>query len=276
MECAWKEFLALLPPWVRPEADRRRENLEEVRLRLGQTALLTGGDAPTRTEKTVSEADLQYVLNSACRYSPWTASTMGQGFVATAGGHRGGLCGQAVLRDGCMAGISPVRSLNIRVCRNFSGVSRNLWLRPGSVLILGPPGSGKTTLLRDLICQRSRREAISVVDERGELFPPNANFPMGENTDVMTGCGKASGMEAVLRTMSPGCIAVDEITAEADCRALLHAGWCGVQLLATAHASSVEDFRRRPVYAPLAQSGLFETAVVLQRDKSWHTERMVP
>lgn len=78
----------------------------------------------------------------------------------------------------------------------------------------------------------------------------------------------------VLRTMNPDCIAVDEITASEDCRAMIHAGWCGVSLLATAHAASVEDLKNRPVYAPLAQCCLFDTAVILRRDKSWRVERM--
>ena len=55
---------------------------------------------------------------------------------------------------------------------------------------------------------------------------------------------------------------------------MIHAGWCGVSLLATAHAASVEDLKNRPVYAPLAQCGLFDTAVILRRDKSWRVERM--
>ena len=70
-------------------------------------------------------------------------------------------------------------------------------------------------------------------------------------------------------------IAVDEITAAEDCDGLIQAGWCGVSLLATAHASSVSDLFSRPVYAPLIASGLFETAVVMRKDKSWYTERIV-
>lgn len=276
MRCAWKELLALLPPWLRQEVDRQKEVLQEVRLRLGQSVVLVSLGETRRISKTATEADLQYVMNSACRYSPWTAATMQQGFVATSGGHRVGLCGEAVMREGKMTGISPIHSINIRVARDFPGISRNLWLRSGSVLILGPPGSGKTTLLRDLIRQRSERENISVVDSRGELFPAAADFPAGVNTDIMTGCGKADGIDMMLRIMSPACIAVDEITAEADCAALIRAGWCGVSLLATAHAASVADLKSRPVYLPLAKCGLFETAVILQRDKSWRTERMGP
>lgn len=78
----------------------------------------------------------------------------------------------------------------------------------------------------------------------------------------------------VLRTMGPKCIAVDEITAAEDCQALIRAGWCGVELLATAHAANLQDLNRRPVYRPLTESGLFEQVIILSRDKSWHMERM--
>ena len=77
-----------------------------------------------------------------------------------------------------------------------------------------------------------------------------------------------------LRTMGPQCIAVDEITALEDCQALMSAGWCGVALLATAHAANFEDLRHRKVYQPLWNSGLFTKSIVLSRDKSWRVERM--
>ena len=273
MKCAWNSLLSLLPAWLRPEVDRQQEHLQELRLRIQRVTLVTDGKR-LQLPKGATQEDLRYVVNSACRYSPWRSATMQQGYLATEGGHRIGLCGEVTLREGQIAGISRLTSINIRVARDFPGISRDLCRFGGSVLILGPPGSGKTTLLRDLIRQRSGQETISVVDSRGELFPAAAAFPEGEQTDILTNCPKSQGLEMVLRTMNPDCIAVDEITAAEDCNALLHAGWCGVKLLATAHAASVEDLKSRPVYAPLAQCGLFDTAVILRRDKSWRVERM--
>ena len=77
-----------------------------------------------------------------------------------------------------------------------------------------------------------------------------------------------------LKTMGPTTIAVDEITAKADCDALTEAGWCGVNLLATAHARNLEDLKTRPVYRPLWDSNLFETVIILQQDKSFKAERL--
>lgn len=276
LKCAWRELLGILPTWLRAEVDRQgRDCLQEIRLRRGKPVVLVGANGRRELPRPTEQEDLQYVINMACRYSPWTASTTAQGYITAPGGHRIGICGEALIRNDEMKGIGTVTSLNIRIARDFPGICSNLWLHHEGILILGPPGSGKTTLLRDLIRQRSQRETISVVDERGEIFPPDADFPLGMNTDVLSGCRKRQGVLFVLRTMTPDCIAVDEITASEDCDALIHAGWCGVSLLATAHASSVSDLRSRPVYSPLMKSGLFEMAVVMRKDKSWYTERIM-
>ena len=74
--------------------------------------------------------------------------------------------------------------------------------------------------------------------------------------------------------MGPETIAVDEITSDKDCIALTEAGWCGVRLLATAHAASVADLRGKTVYKKLLDTGLFTNAVVLRKDKTWNLERL--
>lgn len=275
LKCAWKELLAILPPRLRGEVDRQgSDTLQEIRLRQNKPVMLVRSCGKAELSHRAAQEDMQYILNAASRYSPWTATTIEQGYITAQGGHRIGLCGDALIRNGQMCGIGALTSLNIRIARDFPGISGNLWLREEGIVILGPPGSGKTTLLRDLIRQRSQRENMAVVDERGEIFPTAAGFQSGLNTDVLSGCSKPHGIELMLRTMSPDCIAVDEITATEDCSALIQAGWCGVSLLATAHAASTADLRSRPVYAPLISSGLFDTAVILRRDKSWYTERI--
>lgn len=273
MNCAWKELLGVLPPWLKEQLEPDM-GLQEIRLRLGQPVGLLTARGMSHIGRNVGASDLEYVVNMACRFSPWTAASAAQGYLTVRGGHRIGLCGQALVRAGKMTGLGKLTSLNIRVCGDFPGISRDLGDRRESILLIGPPGSGKTTLLRDLIRSRSHRENVAVVDQRGEIFPPEAAFPQGENTDVVTGCTKAQGVDMLLRVMGPQCIALDEITAAEDCRALIQAGKCGVALLATAHAAGVEDLEARPVYRTLLESGLFDTAVVLQMDKSWRTERM--
>lgn len=275
MKCAWKELLAILPQHLRQSVDKLESVcLQEVRLRLQKLPELVMQGRQMTLDKIVTSEDLSFIVNTASRYSPWISASSAAGFITAPGGHRIGLCGETVIKEGKMTGFRVLRSVNIRVARDFPGISRDLHRLTGSVLIVGKPGCGKTTLLRDLIRQRSLRETVAVVDERGELFPERAGFDTGNRTDILTGCRKDHGIENLLRTMGPDTIAVDEITAEEDCKAMLHAGWCGVNLLATAHAAGREDLLARPVYAPLVKNGLFDHLVIMLPDKSWRRERM--
>lgn len=273
MMCAWKELLSILPVRLRREVDSLgKETLQELRLRINAPPELVLGEHSQWLAGDVTREELQFVINAASRYSPWAAATSAQGYLTAPGGHRIGLCGEAVCRNGVMEGIREVHSLCIRVARDFPGLWQNGAGIRDSMLILGAPGWGKTTLLRDAARQFAEREEVCVVDERGELYPEG--FRRGKRMDILTGCPKQSGIDMALRTMGPSCIAVDEITAEGDCRALIQAANCGVRLLATAHGASVQDFRCREVYRPLVENRVFETVLLLRRDKSYRMERM--
>lgn len=276
MRCAWNELLKIVPQSIRQDVDRQgRDTLQELRLRLGMVPEMVTAKGPVRLSGIVTESDISFVVNTASRYSPWAAATAAKGYITAQGGHRIGICGEAVISGGSITGIRSPTSLCIRVARDFPGIAAKAAGLRGNTLILGPPGSGKTTLLRDLIRQISDSGigSVAVVDERGELFP--LGFPTGKRTDILSGCTKVQGVQMTLRTMGPAWIAVDEITAREDCEALTEAGWCGVRLLATAHASDRADLNRRPVYRPLLDCGLFENLIILHPDKSWRTERMV-
>lgn len=273
MNCGWKELLTVLPPGLRGQVDKLgRQTMEELRLRLGQPPELKSSGGSQWLQEPVTQGDLDYVIHAASRYSPWASATMGQGYLTAPGGHRIGLCGEAVCQNGTMTGLRQVWSMCIRVARDFPGIGAGLDKTSGSVLILGAPGWGKTTLLRDLIRRKSQHSTVAVVDERKELFPEN--FPRDGSMDVLSGCPKTQGVELVLRTMSPKYIALDEITGEEDCQALVRAVNCGVDFLATAHASSIRDLKSRKGYAPLLEQGAFHWIVILRQDKSYELERM--
>lgn len=280
MKCAWQAYINLLPQWMRSQVDKLgKQSLQELRLRLNLYPELITQQGSFWLEKIVTKDDLSFCINTASKYSPWTATTIAQGYITAQGGHRIGICGDATVANGAMSGIRQPTSLCLRVARDFPGIADKVRQIQGSILIIGKPGSGKTTLLRDLIRQKSTLGigSIAVVDERAELFPYVQHAPcfsIGKRTDVLTGCPKAEGIVSVLRCMSPAVIAVDEITAQEDCQALLRAGWCGVQLFATAHAHSLDDLKKREVYKPIISSRLFETVLILQPDKSVRVERM--
>lgn len=273
MNCAWNELLSTVPPRLRGAVDKMgAQTMQELRLRIGGPPELVTGRGSIWLEGMAAQADLDYVINAASRYSPWSTATAAQGYLTAPGGHRIGLSGDAVVRNGRMEGIRSVRSLCIRVARDFPGIGKSAAGIKGSILILGAPGWGKTTLLRDLIRLKSETAPVSVVDERRELFPEH--FLAGKRTDILWGCPKDEGIAAMLRTMGPRYIAVDEITDREDCEALVQASCCGVEFLATAHAASLGEFRSRPVYRPLVESRIFGSVLLLHADKTFTLERM--
>ena len=110
---------------------------------------------------------------------------------------------------------------------------------------------------------------VAVVDERGEIagvcrgVPPLA---VGCHTDVLDGCPKAAGILMLLRALNPEIIAVDEITAQEDIAAIISAAHCGVTLLSTLHAASVEELKEKPLYESMLNSRVFSRAIVIKRE----------
>ncbi len=279
MNSQWQNYLNVLPDWMRHSVDKfGRETLQELRLRLGQPPQLYLHNGFMELKQRVTQEDLTFIVNTASRYSPWACSSVAKGYITIPGGHRIGLGGDVIVKQGVLTGMRWVSSMCIRRSMDFPGISEKI-LATGSVLIIGAPGCGKTTLLRDLIRNRSNNGpgSICVIDERYEVFPVSQDkfcyFP-GKRTDVISGCPKPEGLDIAIRCMSASAIAVDEITAEEDCAALIQASWCGVNIIATAHAGSKEELITRPVYKPLWNMGIFQTLVVMKPDKSYFTERM--
>lgn len=275
MVCAWEALLSILPRRLKPDVDKLgKDTMQELRLRINAPAEMVFQNESYWLPGRVTRDELNEVINSASRYSPWATTSISQGYVTAPGGHRIGLCGEVVCKNGRIEGIRDITSLCIRVARDFPGIASRADSLYGSILIIGPPGWGKTTLLRDFIRRISKKETIAVVDERGELFPNG--FDRGECTDVLTGCPKAEGINMLLRTMGPHCIAVDEITEDADVRAILNATNCGVRLLATAHAGCRKDLERRPVYRQLLEHRVFDFVITLGKDRFYRIEGATP
>ena len=264
---------------------------EELRLRSGQKMSLLGPEGETSiSEEPVTGQDLQAVLDRATEFSAYRcAGSIRQGYVTVRGGCRVGICGTAVLRGGEIATVGELSSLSIRIARAALGVAKDvypkLWSEGSfeSTLILSPPGGGKPTLLRDLIRCLSKGSQthpalrVAVVDERGEIAAARggcAQFDVGPHTDILTGTEKAEGISMLLRAMNPQVIAVDEITAPEDIRAMTVAANCGVAFLATVHGRDLDELRRRKLCRELLDTELFHQFIVLEGRGSARTSRV--
>lgn len=277
----YEDAAACLPSRLRKAAmsiqTEEKAVAEEFRLRAGQpmSVLLPAGEIALDTS--VEPGDLETLCDLATEFSRYAAAeTLREGYLSVRGGFRIGLCGMAVIKNGVNTNLKDLSSVSIRIAREKIGIaealSPQLFLDNdfASTLILSPPGGGKTTLLRDLVRLLSEGvkpygpRRISLIDERGEvavMYRGEPQMNVGPRTDVLDACPKALGIPIVLRAMNPQIIAVDEITVQEDLRAVSMAAGCGVRLLATIHASSVEEMRQKPLYAQLLEHRVFRLAV---------------
>ena len=261
--------------------DKQKERVEELRLRVMHplTVLTLEGElnaAPDGRASLVTVEDLEQMLGAVTEYSRYACiETLRQGFLPLRGGFRLGVCGSAVVRDGEVSNLKDISSLALRIVLG-SDIAPQLFSADGrflSTLILSPPGGGKTTLLRDLIRVLSLGDAehralrVAVIDERCELAvccKGRAQMELGNHTDVLSLCPKAVGIPMVLRGMNPQVIAVDEITAEEDIRAMCLAANCGVGLLASIHAASVDELHQKPLWRELLRARVFRRCIVIR------------
>ena len=106
------------------------------------------------------------------------------------------------------------------------------------------------------------------MDERSEIagcYMGTAQNDIGMRSDVLDACPKAEGMIMLIRSMTPKVVAADEIGTEEDVRAIEYALHCGCRMLATAHGSSFEEVKRKPVLGQLVKDERFERYIVLKK-----------
>ena len=228
-------------------------------------------DMPNGDLLTVSRADIDATFQRICEYSVYARQReIIGGFVTMKGGHRAGICGTAVTSNGGITNVRDLTSINIRIARERLGcaekIVRSIRNSRGA-LICGEPCSGKTTVLRDLARLFSTVDCanVSLIDERGELAAVSCGVPQNDVglCDVFDGYPKAQAMEQALRCMSPQLIICDELGGYDDVQAVRGCVNSGVRLIATAHAKSMTELKRRPALRQLLNTGAFSDIVFL-------------
>lgn len=199
------------------------------------------------------------------------------GFITIRGGHRAGIAGSCVYENGEIIAVNDISSVNLRIARQVNGVADELCRKVFnngvcSVLIAGAPASGKTTMLKD-ICRtlaggKYGYTKLSVIDERGELaavYRGVAQNDIGITTDVFDGYKKGEGMNLAIRAMSPKALILDELSTSSDVNSVIESLNAGVYVIATAHASNLDELYRKEHICRLIASGAFQKIVLLGR-----------
>lgn len=265
--------------------DTERE-IREIRLRVDRPLLINtdkgereaeiGGKAVIVTQRDIKET-LEYISN----YSMYAyEEEIKKGFITMQGGNRVGICGRVVCEGDKIRTIRNISAINIRIAHQIIGCSDyimdKLYENQGggifNTLIVSAPCCGKTTLLRDIIrnisegCMGHVGMTVGVADERSEIAACNMGVPqndVGGRTDVLDGCPKSQGMMMLIRSMSPRVVAVDEIGSDEDVKAINYAVNCGCRIIATVHATSMDELYNKPAMKTLMENQIFGRVVLL-------------
>ncbi|MDY3030599.1 MAG: stage III sporulation protein AA [Clostridia bacterium] len=181
--------------------------------------------------------------------------SIAEGFITIEGGHRIGICGSGVFKNGRLDFLKDISSLNYRLACEYIGaadIPSQSAINGGEVmntLFISPPGAGKTTMLRDMARILSENGFhVAIADERSEIAALHGGvspFRFGNFTDILDGVKKSEAMLMLLRSMSPEVIITDEIGTKEDIEAIKTVINCGVKIIAAIHGSSLAQIRRR-------------------------------
>jgi len=275
------QILEYIPPPMREEiasAASGLHNVEEIRLRADlPISIFSNGKSHQIDGGVTAAADIQSIFTAVCEHSVYAyLEEIKQGFITVNGGHRVGICGRAIVRNGEIENIKDISGLNFRIAREVIGCADKIFgeiisanQEVESTLIISPPQCGKTTMLRDLARQCSNFGLnVSVVDCRGEIaacYRGVAQNDLGANVDVLDGAPKAAGMMMLLRSMSPQVLVTDEIGGDDDIFAVSQGMSGGVAVIASVHGAEVDHVLRNEKYAPLFGKCGFSNIVSLSR-----------
>ena len=291
MQNSVQEVLKYFPLQIRDKIKKlgnKIEELEEIRIRTDRNILLKIGQEEYKIDYVVSTKDVLEILQRICDNSIYTyQSQICNGYITIRGGHRVGITGNVVIKDGQVINISYIYSLNFRIAKQVIGCSNVILpyilnLKENSIyntIIISPPGRGKTTLLRDTIRNisngmedyRFKGINVGVVDERGEIAAMYKGIPqndLGDRTDILDNVSKDIGMKMLVRSMNPRVIAADEIGTKEDVEAINYAVTSGIKGIFTAHGESIEDITLNPILNKLYNLKVIEKIILIEKSRN--------
>ena len=253
----------------------------EIRIRVNRPVILKDREKEYIMLKNgkkyiATKEDIERIFESICGNSVYAfAEEISNGFITLFGGHRVGIAGKPLYKDGKIYSIKDISGLNFRIARELKGVANDIIPKIKiegefvNTLIVSPPGLGKTTLLRDLVRQISDMGYnVSLVDERSEIAGCFLGVPqndIGLRTDVMDLAKKSDGIKLMVRSMKPDFVATDEIGTDEDAEAIEYALNSGVKILATAHGDKVEDLYKSKKMKELLQFDIFKKIILISK-----------
>ncbi|MBE5731466.1 MAG: stage III sporulation protein AA [Clostridiales bacterium] len=194
-----------------------------------------------------------------------------KGFLTLSNGCRIGLCGECVNINDKVKTFKNFTSATIRIPHQIFGASNSFFNyihtseMINNTLIVSPPGGGKTTVLRDIAQKLSFQQNTLIIDERYEIASIRDGmsvFNIGES-DVISGCNKKTAIENSIRSCAPNVIITDEISEE-DYEPIRLAVSCGVNIITSIHASSIENLLKKPNFENFFSNKIFDLFIVLQ------------
>ena len=261
-----------LPPSIKNE-------VQEVRIRIGRApSICIKGREYDISEFAqvqnivIDSSDINECFNYICEYSFHSyQQELMQSYITVKGGHRVGISASAIIKSGGVETIKDISGLNIRIARQVLGSADNIMKEslasgPKGLLLVGPPTCGKTTILRDICRQLGGIYKLSIIDERGEIAAVYRGEPqndIGRFSDVFDGYPKPIGILTAIRVMSPQVIVCDEIGNEDECKELMSSVNSGVNIIASAHAGSVDELYKRKHIMKLIECGVFTEIILL-------------
>lgn len=270
-------ILKILPIHIKDEILKLKniDKITEIRLRAHKCMYIYFGLIEEKIDIKISLSDLVLILKNISSNSIYSVQNdINNGFITIPGGHRIGVVGEVVLCDEKIKNIKNISSMNIRVAKEYIGISNKVinFIKDNdevkNTIIVSPPLCGKTTLLRDVVRNISNSEKnVVVVDERGEIAAmSNGNYGLdiGERTDVISYVPKELGMQMAVRSMAPDVVFTDEIGTEEDIRAIKYLCRSGVKFVTTMHGNSLEDIMNSSV-KELMLAGYVDIVILLSK-----------